>query len=202
MAPSPEAPNPIPAAPYEHTMQPSTNTDNSAVWITAVIVVGIVVVGGLLMFTVLYLHKRHQFRKARQTDPYITKGEFIKRRKMSAADMFEEDERQRKAMIRKSLATRSMNSLESSQFSRTSSRVDTESFEMDEEETVNLRDDWKEWEARVHRERALSGEHHPLAAPELAIPQPTRSRSPSRSPLLVQLPPSPPPRHPGRLSRT
>ncbi|KAM7203372.1 hypothetical protein V8F20_003966 [Naviculisporaceae sp. PSN 640] len=179
---------------------PSNTGDSPVMWITAVIVVGIVVVGGLIMFTVLYLHKRRQYRQAKLRDPYITKGEFIKRRKMSAADIFDEDERQRKAMIRKSLATRSENSLDS-QFSRTSSRVDVESFEMEEEERVNLRDDWKEWEARVQRERALSGEHHPLA-PELTIPQPTRSRSPSRSPLLGQQPPSPPPRHPGRLSVT
>ncbi|KAM7200636.1 hypothetical protein V8F33_003841 [Rhypophila sp. PSN 637] len=117
---------------------------------------------------------------------------------MSAADVYAEDEQQRKAMIRKSLATRSMNSLES-QFSRTSSRIETEFFEMEEEETANLRDDWKEWEARVQRERTLSGEQHPLA-PELAIPRPTRSRSPSRGPLLGQQAPSPPPRHPGRLS--
>ncbi|KAM7216351.1 hypothetical protein V8F06_008273 [Rhypophila decipiens] len=201
MAPSPQTPNAMSGLPYEHNMQASSNTDSPVMWITAAIVVGIVVIGGLIMFTILYLHKRRQFRKARQRDPYLSKGDFIKRRKMSAADVYEEDEQQRKAMIRKSLATRSMNSLES-QFSRTSSRIETESFEM-EEETANLRDDWKAWEARVQRERTLSGEQHPLApelAPELAIPRPTRSRSPSRGPLLGQQAPSPPPRHPGRLS--
>lgn len=193
----------MPVSPYGSSMESNqtTNQDSPAMWITAVIVVGIVVLGGVIMFTVLYLHKRHQYRQARQRDPYLSRGEFIKRRKMSAADLYNEEERQRQAMIRKSLVSRSTNSLET-RSSRTSSRIERESFEMEEEEAANLKDDWKEWEARVQRERALSIEQHPAVAqaPDLAIPQPTRSRSPSRSPLLGPLPPSPPPRHPGRLS--
>lgn len=54
-----------------------------------------------------------------------------------------------------------------------------------------LRDDWKEFEARVQMERYCSGEIHPAVSPALAEPSPyqdlslpertvTRSRSPSQ----------------------
>ncbi|KAK3319082.1 hypothetical protein B0H66DRAFT_256539 [Apodospora peruviana] len=179
------------------------SSDSPGMWVTAVIVVGIVVIGGLVMFTILFFNKRNQYRKARQRDPYLSRGEFMKQRKMSAADRFQEEERQRITMIRKSLATRSLNSLES-RSSRTNSlgQLQQESIEMDEEESGRLKDDWKEWEARMQRERALSGERHPAATlmADLPIPQQSRSRSPSRSPLMPPL--SPKASQPGRLSPT
>ncbi|KAH0491266.1 hypothetical protein TgHK011_002703 [Trichoderma gracile] len=36
----------------------------------------------------------------------------------------------------------------------------------DEESLVGLKDDWKEWEARLHENHSLSLDHHPAVAPE------------------------------------
>ena len=65
----------------------------------------------------------------------------------------------------------------------------------DHREPKPLKDDWKAYEAELQRE--TSRERHPAAesetaAQETGLTRPTRSLSPSRSPLLTQLPGTPP----------
>ncbi|KAK1973868.1 hypothetical protein LZ30DRAFT_609630 [Colletotrichum cereale] len=55
----------------------------------------------------LFDRKKHaQFREACRRDPYLTRKEFARRRKLSALERLEEEEMQRSIMIRKSLASR------------------------------------------------------------------------------------------------
>ncbi|GKT48232.1 uncharacterized protein ColSpa_08413 [Colletotrichum spaethianum] len=59
--------------------------------------------------TLFYLFDRKknaQFREACRRDPYLTRKEFVRRRKLSAVERLEEEELQRSIMIRKSLASR------------------------------------------------------------------------------------------------
>ncbi|KAK3390775.1 hypothetical protein B0H63DRAFT_122824 [Podospora didyma] len=192
---------PEPAFPSGQGAEQNTS-GSSTTWIIATIACGVIVASALLMIVVFTYHKRREYRKIRSTHPYITPDEFIRRQKMSAADLFEEEERQRQIMIRKSLAnrSRSWNTTDSqswnqteSRSSATISRVERETFEIEEQEPRNLREDWKAWEARLKHERSTSGEQHPLV-PELRIPQPSQ---PSRSRSLTC--PPVPPRHPGRV---
>ncbi|TKW54905.1 Transcription initiation factor IIB [Colletotrichum tanaceti] len=58
------------------------------------------------LFYVFDRKKKAQFREACQRDPYLTRKEFARRRKLSSIERLEEEEMQRNTMIRKSLAGR------------------------------------------------------------------------------------------------
>lgn len=116
-------------------------------------------------------------------NPYIAKKEISRRRNMSDLDRFEEEELQRQFMIRKSLASRTSSWTDS----RLYETVSEEQHDMAEEDRFgNLRSDWKEWEAKLQRERSRSCESHPAVDPStksranLAVPAPARADSPSR----------------------
>ncbi|KAK1479224.1 hypothetical protein CCUS01_16304 [Colletotrichum cuscutae] len=58
------------------------------------------------LFYIFDRKKNAQFREACKRDPYLTRKEFARRRKLSALERLEEEELQRSIMIRKSLASR------------------------------------------------------------------------------------------------
>jgi len=172
------------AAAAEGAGQPAVFTPNSTLpppvqpWIIAVIVVGLVLVVAVAVFFVARYLRRKQNRKAKEKNPIIiTHKDFSRRRKMSELDRLEEEELQRSVMIRKSLASR----ISSKRASQTESASDL-SVDEDDDQSGGLREDWKEWEARVQRDRSNSADRHP--AEDLPIPSQSRPRSPSRSPLL------------------
>ncbi|KAL2256843.1 hypothetical protein VTK26DRAFT_1037 [Humicola hyalothermophila] len=164
-------------------------------WVVVAVVVGIAVVSITVSVVLVVYSRRRQYEKARERDPYLTREEFTRRRKMSAADLEREDEARRSYIIRKSLASRSTHSMRStssgtsstrSSFTGTAEELDREIIEMERRESMRLKDDWKRWEARVRHERAVSGEKHPAAAaaapaddeaPILAIPRPSKHRT-------------------------
>lgn len=166
-------------------------------WMLIGIIGGIVVLAIALAFAATFLLRRRRLRKAQHNDPYLTRKEFTRRRKMSKVDRMEEEELERRAIIRKSLASKTS--------SRTSQAI-SERLSIDEDDeaeispTNSLRDDWKEWEARMQRERSNSVQDHPLLLSRLDIPSQTRSQSPIRRAAVTSktashpalLPPLPP----------
>ena len=163
----------------------SVDTVNSSYtpWLIALIVVASVVIVVVVLYLFLGRSRDQQFEAACNKDPYLTRKEYQRRKKMSPIDRLEEEELQRHLMIRKSLATRS---------SRANSEV-TVSITMVDDETApsRLRDDWKHWEARLQRERSASGERHPFgdgsdteSIRDLSLPPRSRGLSLSNSPLL------------------
>lgn len=189
---------------YEGDAYPTTSS--SVVWIVAAVVGGIIFIGATLGSIAMCYNKRRRSQGAQELEPYLTRGEFIRRRKMSEADRFQEEEERRRYMIRKSLASRSTNSI-GSRLSAMADQIDRGLTEMERRESTRLKDDWKRWEARERHVRTMSGGQHPAATAEtgvpiLSIPTPAKHRSPGRMPVL-SLPPSvpaPPPRHPRRRS--
>ena len=98
---------------------------------------------------------------------------------MSEADRMEQAEMQRSILIRKSLASRS------SLLNRNSQSVASEFSldpDFDELPDGSLKVEWKEFEAKVARERTGSGERHPSVyyadggLPELPAPEPVLRR--------------------------
>ncbi|KAK3939506.1 hypothetical protein QBC46DRAFT_263083 [Diplogelasinospora grovesii] len=179
-----------------------TGTDSSRALIITAVIAGAISLAACLFVAILTYNRRRQRRKEehQKLASFSREGFVRKKRKMSAADrQFEEEERQRSIMIRKSLASRSSRSM--SQVMEMD-RIEREEEEEELSRQKTLKDDWKEWEARLQRERTLSGERHPsttlLPLPEPsdlpAIPPPSRSRSSSRSPQHQRQQPSPPPK--------
>ncbi|KAK4134055.1 hypothetical protein BT67DRAFT_380359 [Trichocladium antarcticum] len=190
-----------------HTEPPTTSS--RPVWIVAAIVSGIIFVGAALAFVFTRYAKRRQYLRVGELDPYLTRQELFKRRKMTAADRYREEEERRRHMIRKSLASRSSlgsrastHSARSGSSAETVNRIHQEVAEMERREP-RLKDDWKEWEARERQERTVGGGRHPAVeeagdVPILTIPTPAKHRSQGRS-ILPSSPPAPA-RHPGRRS--
>ncbi|KAK4169942.1 hypothetical protein QBC43DRAFT_306887 [Cladorrhinum sp. PSN259] len=204
---------------YNEEASTSGNTsNNSTVWIISSIVGGVLVLVAILTTFLLCFNKRSQYQKAKELNPYLSRQEFVRRRKMSAEDLFQEEEQRRQLMIRKSVVSRSSQSLHRDSPPRqqqppprpprperweTLEQVEREAVELERQESLKLKDDWKRWEARVKHERSTSGEHHPLetsGVPILTMPSPSRHRSESRV-FFIDVSPSvlvPPPRHPDR----
>ncbi len=171
------------------TAVPSTTEDYdpSNMWIVGVTVTcaifALLIFGGLALF----LYKRYQYRQERKRRPYITLKEFSRRSKLTGLDRWTEDEIQRSMILRKSLATRSSSSL--SPIGTPEPREEVEEEEEGEErQRSSLRDEWKEWEARMQMERSKSVNQHPL---ESAVNLASRDRSPPHGPLLKPQPASP-----------
>ncbi|KAK4226725.1 hypothetical protein QBC38DRAFT_536963 [Podospora fimiseda] len=194
----------------------TTTNSNSIVWIVSSIVGGVIVLVAILTTVVLYYNKRSQYQQAKELNPYLSRHEFVRKRKMSAVDLFQEEEHRRQLMIRKSIISRSSHSLhpnspprkEALERSETMEEVEREAAEIERQESLRLKDDWKRWEARLKHERSTSGEHHPLESPTspgvptLTVPSPSKHRGQSRvafvevgAEVLV-----PPPRNPNRPS--
>ncbi|KAK1970964.1 hypothetical protein LY78DRAFT_677330 [Colletotrichum sublineola] len=88
----------------------SPSTVNVSTTTTLIIVVVVLCVAAVVMSAALFYlfdRKKHaQFREACKRDPYLTRKEFLRRRKLSALERLQEEEAQRSIMIRKSLASR------------------------------------------------------------------------------------------------
>lgn len=87
-------------------------TDNAVIWIVVSIVAGTIGVVTALTTLVVCYTKRHQYKNAKARDPYLSREEFSRKRKLSANDLFKEEETWRGHMIRKSLASRSTNTID------------------------------------------------------------------------------------------
>ncbi|ORY56617.1 uncharacterized protein BCR38DRAFT_450738 [Pseudomassariella vexata] len=177
-------------------------------WMMILIIIGVFLVVILVVFVALYFaRKRRRARELEaQADPMAIRREGFRRRKPSAADQAEAEELERSVMIRKSLASRASSySIGSSRIlnsPRNSHLLDDIPAEEAEGETGGLNEDWKEWEARVRKQRTNSlGQGHPALSPpleQLAIPQQSRGPSPAtmvapgRSSPRLPLPPAPP----------
>jgi uncharacterized protein YneF (UPF0154 family) len=167
------------------------STDSSYTpWLIILIVIAALIVAAIIVYFVRDKLRDRQFEEASKKDPYLTRKEFRRRRKLSALERIEEEELQRSVMIRKSLATRS--SRTNSQVTISVTMPEEHDTEMDEDvPAARLKDDWKEWEARMQRDRSNSAERHPFInahsageITDLPLPQQSRTASPSRSPLL------------------
>lgn len=205
---NPGSQNPIPQL---ETAGPTIN--NSVVWIVVVVVGGIIFIGAAVACALIYYTKRR-----RERHPYLIEHGIIKERKGSEGRLSRKDEERRQHMIRKSLASRSTDSAGSSRLSAMMEQIDRELLEIERQErqeSTRLKDDWKQWEARVRHERSKSGDQHPATAsasvpsapsaptevPILAIPSPAKHRSHGRvSSLRPPTTPPVPARHPGRCS--
>ncbi|KAL0936012.1 uncharacterized protein CTRU02_208227 [Colletotrichum truncatum] len=88
----------------------STENPSSTSTTTILIFVIVVCAAAIMSAAIFYLFDRkksRQFREACKRDPYLTRKEFSRRRKLSTLERLEEEELQRNIMIRKSLASRS-----------------------------------------------------------------------------------------------
>jgi hypothetical protein len=157
----------------EGTSRPSSQT-----WITVVVVIGSILLAGAIVAALISYCRRRDHRGARKKNQSSTHKDFLRRGKMTAVTGEDKAEIQRRIMIRKSLASRS---------NEWSGRFDNESLDtMNERRESSLKEDWKEWEARMQRERPERSCRHPstVALPEPPLPTKARSRSRSSSPLL------------------
>jgi hypothetical protein len=129
------------------------NTPLTKPWITAIIVVGsVLLVTALVTGVILHLEQQ----------------------KMGAAGRQREEEMQRNIIIRKSLASRSFGS---------SSHSGTESLagERCQSHATGLKEDWKNWEVTMTSERTRLESQHPLASMMADRPDPCPSRLQSSS---------------------
>ncbi|OIW31656.1 hypothetical protein CONLIGDRAFT_678122 [Coniochaeta ligniaria NRRL 30616] len=157
---------------------PEGSTESSPrIWVTVLVVVGSILLVAAFVAAVLVFFRRRGYREAKKHNPALSRKEFLRRRKMTAVARQTDEELQRRMMIRKSLAGRS---------NEWSTQFDNESLDIHEHSEHGLKEDWKEWEARMQRERPELACRHPsiAALPELPIPTKSSSSSPSRSPLL------------------
>ncbi|KAL2873764.1 hypothetical protein SGCOL_011079 [Colletotrichum sp. CLE4] len=123
------------------------------------------------LFYIFDRKKNAQFREACKRDPYLTRKEFARRRKLSALERLEEEELQRSIMIRKSLASRGpsrSNSCEdvfdlSSMQEQHHRRHNHQMTEMNMPEPPRGRQQMREHqeELQLHQGRQLSGEWAP-----------------------------------------
>lgn len=155
-------------------------TDIQAVWLIATVVFVSLIVLSVVVMVAIKCFRIRRHTKAAKNSPYTDRKDTTRRRKMSDLDRLEEDELQRQFMIRKSLAGRT--SLRTD--SRLSQRSSEEQLEaVDEEESsAGLKNDWKEFEAKLNRERTMSFETHPAAEPPtkpsvcaITVPAPARA---------------------------
>lgn len=176
--------------------------DEKTKWVIVGVSIAVLAILSIGLYFLINKLRARKYKKAQGLEP-SPYGEFARARKLSNAERMEEEETQRAVMIRKSLATRSTVSSMSSMMSRYSNIPP-----MDEEEEIDLnderpphglREDWKEFEARITRERSNAREAHPIMAQDAGITPPqSRTVSPGHSPYLRPhpSPTSVPPRYP------
>ncbi|KAH6695304.1 hypothetical protein F5X68DRAFT_29652 [Plectosphaerella plurivora] len=161
---------------------------------TTAILITLIVVGSLALVAVaIFLHLRsrseQRYRNASAADPYLTRREFKRRSKMSPTQRIEEDELQRRIMIRKSLA------------SRTSTRTTHDDVDSDIEASMAQIPGARVYhpDERTSPRRQRSRGRLRALYTEIVPPR-ASSPSPDRSPLLVEGP-QVPPRHPDRVKK-
>lgn len=159
---------------------------------TWAIVVAVVAAVGVSALTVLgacfvvFRFRDRQYREAARRDPYLTRKEWARRRKLSALQRIEEEEVQRQLILRKTLTSRTSSR---NDFGPAEGRRDQESPDVTREESGERREeeDWKKWEAGHGGEvENDASEGHPLIQehPAVKAGEPSRSASPTRASLL------------------
>ncbi|KAF5494625.1 Transcription initiation factor IIB [Colletotrichum siamense] len=103
--PSSNGLGPSTSTPGSTTAEDTTTTNTTTVLIVVIILCGSAIMSAAL-FYIFDRKKNRQFREACKRDPYLTRKEFTRRRKLSALERLEEEELQRSIMIRKSLASK------------------------------------------------------------------------------------------------
>ncbi|TQN69380.1 hypothetical protein CSHISOI_06093 [Colletotrichum shisoi] len=163
------------------------------------------------LFYVFDRKKNAQFREACRRDPYLTRKEFARRRKLSSIERLEEEEMQRSIMIRKSLASREPSRQNSCEDFDVVSRLQQQQrhhhqhHHQEHEEKHRLRRQLsEEWMARTRSGSETSSsassarDHHPYVEPhpgvevEVPLAPHPRTLSPSRTPLVRKPVPPPP----------
>ncbi|EXF78201.1 transcription factor TFIIB [Colletotrichum fioriniae PJ7] len=108
-SPTTPTPTPIDASNGIGGTPGNIESPSSAGTTTVLIIVILCCASAIMSATLFYIFDRKknaQFREACKRDPYLTRKEFARRRKLSALERLEEEELQRSIMIRKSLASR------------------------------------------------------------------------------------------------
>ncbi|TGJ82214.1 hypothetical protein E0Z10_g6562 [Xylaria hypoxylon] len=158
-------------------------------WMIVVIVVGILIIVTLAMFMCVHYIKSRRRRPAGFQRVKEMSSIHSQKRRLGLVERQTVGDPERDMMIRKSLASRV--SLTSSEPISQVSSVSSQEYHLSDPlesqgEITSLREDWKEWEARLQSERRTSNprgvglDQHPAFAPYLSVPQPTRMPSPAR----------------------
>ncbi|KAM0258376.1 hypothetical protein ACHAQJ_003851 [Trichoderma viride] len=157
---------------------------STMIYIIVGVVVGVSCTAAVIAFL---LFKRRQGKKQKYSQLRKRRSSTIDResyRKSMMSTFSEVDDAQRQAMIRKSLATRS-STMELNVDALSIHTTNTHPLEentaetrlpqtqlpllpppsRDEESLVGLKEDWKEWEARLHENHSLSLDYHPAVSP-------------------------------------
>ncbi|KAJ3948469.1 transcription initiation factor IIB [Colletotrichum fioriniae] len=125
------------------------------------------------LFYIFDRKKNAQFREACKRDPYLTRKEFARRRKLSALERLEEEELQRSIMIRKSLASRGpsrsnscedvfdLSSMQEQHHRRHHHHHQMTTSTMDMPEPPRGRQQMREHQEELHHGRQMSGEWAP-----------------------------------------
>ncbi|EGS21639.1 uncharacterized protein CTHT_0035030 [Thermochaetoides thermophila DSM 1495] len=156
------------------TPKPASST---VAWIVISVVGGVLILGGLIAYTVSRYTRRRQYQRAKRFEPTLSYDDFIKRSRLSMTDRFWEEEKRRSYIIQKSLAARTSMSIPSLAERRpsgvqsiernpteTAADIEREIAALDRQASLRLKEDWKRWEARIKNERSCSGEQHPAIA--------------------------------------
>jgi hypothetical protein len=171
-------------------------TNPARIGILISIIVGGVIVASVLVYGAIRFVRSRRARTAGALNPlhpYLSKKEYVRRRKLSAVERSQEEDLERQKMIRKSLMSR--NSMPSSQASFSLSiDIDFVShIELHDEEqpaAPGLKEDWKEFEAQLHSDMSLTRERHPSLAKPAPVASPSRRERRTSSPI-PEFPPDP-----------
>ena len=158
-----------------------------AIVVAVIAAVGVSALTCLGVYLIFFRFRDRQYSEAARRDPYLTRKEWARRRKLSALERIEEEEVQRQLILRKTLTSRtsSRNDFGVAEDQRGQASVEVtrrESGERREEE-----EDWKKWEAGHDGEVENDAyEGHPLIEEHPAVKsgEQSRSASPTRAPLL------------------
>ncbi|KAM0283150.1 hypothetical protein ACHAQH_002631 [Verticillium albo-atrum] len=153
---------------------------------TAILIAGIVLAVVVILSIIAFLFYNRQggerqYREACRNDPYLTRKEFARRKRLSAVERIEEDEMQRSIMIRKSLTSRT------SSYPIDSTDADSDFNQAMAQVPHSNLSGSSDWAPSTRRCRAMPDEEpHPGTEFDIAPPPVSRSPSPSpsRSPLL------------------
>ncbi|GJC80433.1 hypothetical protein ColLi_03271 [Colletotrichum liriopes] len=176
--------------PSETATETSPSSSSSTINTTTILIVIVVVCASAIMSAALFYlfdrKKNAQFREACRRDPYLTRKEFMRRRKLSAIERLEEEEMQRSIMIRKSLASREpsrQNSCEDFDFSRLQQQHEHHQGRLFSGIWMPRMRSGSETSSSAS---SASSARHPYVEPhpgvEVEIPPAPQSRSPSPSP--------------------
>ncbi|OHE92379.1 hypothetical protein CORC01_12306 [Colletotrichum orchidophilum] len=156
------APTPIDASNGIGGIPGNIETPSSSGTTTVLIIVILCCASAIMSATLFYIFDRKknaQFREACKRDPYLTRKEFVRRRKLSVLERLEEEELQRSIMIRKSLASRGPSRSNSCEDVFDLSAMQQQARDMPE--PPRGRQQMSEHQEQLHHGQQLSGEWAP-----------------------------------------